>query len=345
MAFAIDSGETQKLRVFHFGDSHIQPDNFTGEIRRQVQAIHGNGGRGVIYPYTFAKTNGPKDFTVTSDVQWLSNWNINYPHKFQLGLAGMSIKSTAENGYVLISLKKDTLSNPYTKAILYYSFENKEAGRIALNKGESKTGMIGEFDTISVQTSATNDLRIDFSGSKIIIHAIYFENDQSGVVYSSIGVAGARYQDFNRTAHFFDQYQVLDPDVVVISLGTNESYDPKYNERLFQSEVDSLITKLKALNPNVEIILTLPSENYRVKNGVPIENNKLDSISAILRMQAEKHNCAIWDLKKAMGGNGSMLVWYKEGFVNKDHVHYLKKGYNRQGVLFFNALESFINEE
>jgi hypothetical protein len=63
----------------------------------------------------------------------------------------------------------------------------------------------------------------------------------------------------------------------------------------------------------------------------------------VLRTQAIKNNCAIWDLYKTMGGKGSMLVWQKEGLVNKDLIHFLRSGYWRQGSLLFEAIESLVS--
>ena len=72
------------------------------------------------------------------------------------------------------------------------------------------------------------------------------------------------------------------------------------------------------------------------------ENSTVYSVSIVLKSQALKHNCAIWDLYIAMGGKGSMLKWHSAGLVNQDHIHYLRKGYNLQGQLLYNALKDFI---
>ncbi|MFY7668871.1 MAG: GDSL-type esterase/lipase family protein [Crocinitomicaceae bacterium] len=338
----LSSGKNKKIKILHIGDSHVQPDNFTGEARRQTQKKFGNGGRGLVFPYSLAKTNGPKDFTITSNVQWINSWNINYPHKFNLGISGMGIQSLTSEGEVDVNLIKDSLKNPFIKAIVIFTMD--KTGEISLNNRISKKASNSEFDTItlSLEKEQTN-LKIAFTGSKLTIHGIYFENSTNGIIYNSAGVAGARYQDFNNTAYFSEQLKLFSPDLVIISLGTNESFDPNYEKEKFSNEVDNLIQKIKANSPSVNIILTLPSENYRVRKGIPIENATVQSVSAVLRTQAIKNNCAIWDLYKTMGGKGSMLVWQKEGLVNKDLIHFLRSGYWRQGSLLFEAIESLVS--
>src|SRR5688500_3521845 len=48
----LDSG----IVVAHFGDSHVQPDVFTGKVRTELKQIKGDGGLGMIFPYKIAKT-------------------------------------------------------------------------------------------------------------------------------------------------------------------------------------------------------------------------------------------------------------------------------------------------
>jgi hypothetical protein len=40
-----------------------------------------------------------------------------------------------------------------------------------------------------------------------------------------------------------------------------------------------------------------------------------------------------------------MLKWMEEGLVNPDHIHYRRAGYNRQGVLLFEAIQAALAEE
>ncbi|HEU4497482.1 MAG TPA: hypothetical protein VFR70_10560, partial [Flavobacterium sp.] len=47
-----------KINIVHIGDSHIQADLMTNSIRKKLQQEFGNGGRGFIFPYSLARTNG-----------------------------------------------------------------------------------------------------------------------------------------------------------------------------------------------------------------------------------------------------------------------------------------------
>ena len=337
---SLNNGKVQKVRILHIGDSHIQPDNLSGITRKKFQTTYGNGGRGLVFPYTLAKTNGPKDFSATSPTVWSNSWIINYPHKFNIGLPGIGIKSTTESGAFSLDLRKDSVINPYTKGFLLYSLNDSKKGSVTINNVFSKSYSQPHFDTLSFQSSKPlNKLDVSFSGASLTLHGVYVENDKQGVVYNSAGVAGARYRDYLRNDYFIKQMPLFNPDLVIVSLGTNESYDPSFTEAGFRQIVDSMFTMIHSTLPHSSVLITLPSENYRLKGGVASVNQRILIISGILREESLKHGFAVWDLYETMGGEGCMLEWKKAGLVNEDHVHYLRKGYNLQGELLFEAID------
>ena len=343
---SLNNGMVQKVRILHIGDSHIQPDNLSGITRKKFQTTYGNGGRGLVFPYTLAKTNGPKDFIATSATTWSNSWIINYPHKFNIGLPGIGIKSTTEMGAFSLELRKDSVINPYTKGFLLYSLNDPKKGSVTINNVFSKSYSQSHFDTLSFQSSKPiSKLDVSFSGASLTLHGVYVENDKHGVVYNSAGVAGARYRDYLRNDYFIKQMPLFNPDLVIVSLGTNESYDPSFTEAGFRQIVDSMFTMIHSTLPHSSVLITLPSENYRLKGGVASVNQRILIISGILREESLKHGFAVWDLYETMGGEGCMLEWKKAGLVNEDHVHYLRKGYNLQGELLFEALDKTLMKQ
>src|SRR3989304_5140759 len=46
----------KKMSIVHMGDSHVQSDILPGEVRNILQPILGYGGRGMIFPYSAAKS-------------------------------------------------------------------------------------------------------------------------------------------------------------------------------------------------------------------------------------------------------------------------------------------------
>jgi lysophospholipase L1-like esterase len=337
---SLKQGLITKVSILHVGDSHIQPDNLSGFVRKKMQSKYGNGGRGLVFPYATAKTFGPEDFSATSSSSWSSSWIIHYPHKFKMGLPSIAIRSNNEIGNLSIELKKDSIINPYTKGFLLYSMSDNVRGKIRVNGKFEKANSRLDFDTLNFfSKDPQSKLELSFSGSSIVLEGIYFENDSPGIIYNSSGVAGARYQDYLANDLFFQQLPYFKPDLLIISLGTNEAYDLNFSKEKFEAILDSTYTKIKEKLPNTSILITLPSETYKTTKAGVVENEKITIISEILKAKCNQYNFAFWDLFEAMGGKGSMLTWKKNQLVTDDYIHFLNEGYQLQGELLFEALE------
>ena len=156
------------VNVLHIGDSHIQPNNFTGKIRELLQKKYGNAGRGLIFPYQFASTLGPKDYTFSSTTTWKNSWIIHQNKKFPIGLAGIGVCSSKNEGSFECRLGSDTLPNNFSKYTLFYSFLSQEGEvKNKLFRNTKKYIYSKEFDTLSgFSTSLQNRIHFDF---KIII--------------------------------------------------------------------------------------------------------------------------------------------------------------------------------
>ena len=60
----------QKISIVHIGDSHILGNYLTREVRERLQRAFGDAGRGLVFPYKLAGSNGPRDFLVETNARW-----------------------------------------------------------------------------------------------------------------------------------------------------------------------------------------------------------------------------------------------------------------------------------
>ena len=181
----------------------------------------------------------------------------------------------------------------------------------------------------------SNDKTTDFS-----LNGILLENNNSGIVYSAIGVNGAKASDYLKYPLFFEQLKAIEADLVVISLGTNESFD-KQETVTFYTSLEEMLLSVKKQNPKVEILLTTPPPSLFQKK---YPNTFVASYTKAILDFAEKNNYAVWDMYINMGGLYSVNSNAKKGLMSRDKVHYSKQGYELQGELFFAALmETYTN--
>ena len=165
------------------------------------------------------------------------------------------------------------------------------------------------------------------------LSGLVLENDTPGVLYHSIGVNGAKFSDYNKYPLFFKQLPALQPDLIVVSLGTNESFD-KMNADNYMAQLTTFIKNARKSCPGVSVLVITPPPSMfrrRYPNTIVASYAK-----AIIQQETEK-NYATWDLFTEFGGLFGVPKNAKKGLINTDRVHYTKPGYEKQGRLFSDA--------
>lgn len=173
---------------------------------------------------------------------------------------------------------------------------------------------------------------------EMIFYGVSLENtEQPGVLYHAIGVNGATFYHYNKAALFFDQIGELSPDLVIVSLGTNEAASSRFNADSFAEEVEAFSIQIRQKFPTASILFTT--------NPAVIKKGKVNSPSnekarAVLMDVSKKHGYAVWDLQELMG---SMKPWQKEGLGRPDGIHFSRKGYEVQAELLFDSIMESYN--
>ena len=158
---------------------------------------------------------------------------------------------------------------------------------------------------------------------------IVLENTfNTGVLYHMIGVNGATYDDYNNTEIFFNQLPHLNPDLVIVSLGTNESFEDSV--RIINS-FKKFYNNIKLIDENLPFILWIPAESEKKSFESKI-------IADSLILYAEENNIPYFDLFNILGGRVPLQISKRKKMAKKDKVHFTAKGYMLQGRYFSHAL-------
>ncbi len=188
----------------------------------------------------------------------------------------------------------------------------------------------------SLEVSDKIYLTPNAESSSFTLNGIVLENNNNGIIYHTIGVNGAHFSDYNKSSRFFEQIKALSPDLIVISLGTNETFGKLSAER-YDAEVTKFIEAIRNSYGQCPILLTTPPPSlYKKKNPNPLcmeyANTLIDN--------SIKENYSVFDLYRALGGNEAMTRFIQEKLIAGDRVHYTRDGYLEQGSLFYDAFMS-----
>lgn len=341
------SANKEKLEIVFMGDSHIQPDILPGAFRKKLQALLGNGGRGMVFPYSTANTYSSMYYKSTHKGKWTyaKSWIV--PPKLPLGVSGMTSKTTDANASFTISFYT-ALPDSYNKLRIYCKNES--------NSYDFKLTCGDETKKIIVDSSFKNDepyIEVDVSPIKQTI-TLNLVKDQpvqnefefygidirsssdTGVVVHCVGVGASRFQAVLYEDLLDEQLPTLNPDLVILDYGTNDYlYDDSVRTSL-ETEIKKGIKIVRDAVPDATILLTTTQDmlyKYRkIHSGI--------RFSDLIRSIAKEDSCLFFDWFWISGGYGTIKQFQAKGLAQADGVHLTMPGYTLKGDLLAQA---FIN--
>jgi len=333
-----------KVKVLHIGDSHLQADFFSGQTRQRFhETFTGcNGGLNLVFPYKAAKTNSSYLHTAEVIGEWTSCRNVMSDRECMLGVSGMSVSTSDSaaslsfrmrrllpisyffNGFILMTVND---SSSFSVKVPGFNFQYRDT--------LGNTVFHHYVSDVFVDSTSIFIIKEDTSQKQITITGILLDSGDDGIIYNSTGVNGADVRCFLRCNLFNDELQYLAPDLVIISLGTNDCYNEKWDSTVFEKNLNTLANNIRARLPEAAIIFTTPPDHYRKRR-----HNNTDVITAInvIFRVAKEQNAGVWDLFTVMGGLESVRDWLDAGLAVRDKIHFNKEGYVLQGNLLFEAI-------
>ena len=109
----------------------------------------------------------------------------------------------------------------------------------------------------------------------------------------------------------------LHPDLVILSFGTNESHNRRYNTLLHYRQMDELVRMLRDSLPNVPLLMTTPPGSYdsfrksRRRRTYSINPRTAIAVETMRRF-ADDNGLAVWDMYEAVGGRQRACLNWQE---------------------------------
>ncbi|MBQ6965740.1 MAG: lipase [Bacteroidaceae bacterium] len=146
------------------------------------------------------------------------------------------------------------------------------------------------------------------------------------------------------------------PDLVIISFGTNEAHGNTINEQVHGETMKTLTQRIKERCPNVCFLFTTPPGSYISRRTgsyttgtgrrkrthyttTKVPNQNTDNVARSIVNFCKANHIAVWDIFTIAGGATSACTnWHNAGLMNTDCIHYLASGYTLQGKLLGEAI-------
>jgi lysophospholipase L1-like esterase len=330
--FDLQRRQLGKAVVLHLGDSHVEAGYLPGVVRAGLQREFGDGGRGWLIPRALVPGRRKGQYIRTALEKRKDVASV----EFRVGLKD----DDPSPGFSRLVFFHDKGAEYLDFQILDTDRRILGTVRSSLSQGSANTSIVDL--PILVREVIVRTVKTSKTQHSVQLYGISLESGRPGVIYHSWGINGATTDTFNRTPFLKRLLEILQPDLVIISLGTNDATGGGYKDDVFSANLSTLVAAVRTLCPFAAVLVTTPSDSFLRRTRLTREavNSSVAAVqAAILRLGASQ-NLATWDLYSVMGAAGSIKLWQKKALAGKDLIHFTKPGYQLQGQFLLEALRA-----
>jgi hypothetical protein len=317
-----------RVRVLHYGDSQIDLDHITFELRRRFQRRHGNGGQGFVpiaKPWRWYYLGG-------THFRRSDGWRLHRlaggavpDRRLGVGLLAAEHKS---GGWTQVVRKA-----PATRVELSYLRRPGGGGLALYVKGKAPQRRVTAAKDFALGILAVEGLRgkqqivrVSTRG-RVRLLGLRFERDR-GLTWEGLPMISARFHQLAQVDGplWRAQLKHLAPALVVYQFGANDALSYGGNLKRYQDRVTKVLRWRRAALPRGSCLIVGPLDQLRRRGGKLAPLPSVTHVIGAQRRAARAGGCAFWDARQAMGGPGSLRQWIARGMLRRDRVHLNKRG-------------------
>jgi lysophospholipase L1-like esterase len=331
-------GKKVKIRIAWFGDSQIEGDFITQDIREQLQNYFGQQ-KGVGYvPISCVSS----DFRRTAKVFLNGDFKVDnfkkQEHNSGLFLSGYSFFTNNLEVDFRDNVKKN--STQITQKWLLYG--KGDTISVKLNDSVRKFPANSEFNRVLIGSGVSSKAKFTVYAKHTPIYGVSSE-PQSGIVldnYSFRGITGVELKkisssllaELNKTGYY---------DLIVFQYGVNLMFQPNdTNYDYYYRGMRPVIKKFQNNMPNTEFLLFSCSDRAFNYDGQWKTAIGIDSLIQTQARLSYDTNIPFYNFYKSIGGNGTIVKWADSivQLANKDYIHFNFRGAKAVSKTIFKAL-------
>lgn len=321
--------EDRQVRIAVFGDSFIEADIFTSDLREMLQKRF--GGCGVGFVAITSATNGFRPTVRHTFGGWESHAvtdSIGFDKKLQ-GISGHYFIPRRGAFVELRGQKKyASLLDTCQRSTIFYLSKDSLSLTASVNKGDAQLfsvlpsahlqtseveGNIGSVRWSAGEADSTRFYGVAMDGKQGIVLDNFSLRGSTGL--SLRDIPQRMLKEFNRVRPY---------DLIVLEYGLNVATERGRNYDKYQKGLLTAIEHLKNCFPQAGVLLlSVGDRDYKDDEG---ELRTMPGVKNLVRYQqhtAALSGIAFWSMFEAMGGEGSMatLVHAKPAMANLDYTH------------------------
>lgn len=326
---SLDQADTKKVRVLHYGDSQIEEDRMTQQIREALQSRYGGSGAGLLplaqtIPSRTVRQRLVMNGKQIQPAEGPQRYMVYGPKRTQRedGLYGVMGQ---------VAVMNDSLVSGSEEVIAICTPQD--------NNARYTTWRIFADSSVHYRTSG-DSVYLSGKGS---VYALSQES-KTGVIVDNIPMRGSLGTVFTKIdrQQLSSFYREQNVTLIIMQFGGN-AIPFNRNPSTISSIVRGLreqVRYLQSCAPEASILFIGPSDMLTQENGEWITYPMIPYMDRLLRKMAMEENIAYFSLFNYMGGAGSMARWKENGLAGNDGIHFMRSGARKAG----NAVVQWILE-
>lgn len=344
---AQQSGKT--IRILHYGDSQIELDRLSYNIRSFFQEIFGGNGPGMLPLIQDIPTASVSQYATGGATPYAAYGET---ERRRDGFYGPMAKCFTINGSVTLNVtaaKSEQIDSNLKHFGSVKLLVNAKSNNFSATL-KSKTSNYEQTQTAPVGLQLlewkfdkrVNNLQLTLQGNGDIFGIMVDGN--GGVAVDNIPMRGCSGTIFTRIndSLLLKSYQMLDVGLIIMQFGGNSI--PSINSQKavddYKARIVAQIQYLKRLCPQARILFIGPSDMCTRYQGEMRTYTHLPATVQALREAATENGIAFWNLYEVMGGKNSMIAWVRSGMAGSDYVHFTPKGAQKVGHVLSRSFRS-----
>ena len=340
------SEDDNLVRIAVFGDSFIEADIFTADLREMLQKRFGGCGVGFVtitsmtsgYRPTVRHTFGGWSSHAVTDSVYFDRKKQGISGHYFVPRSGAYVELRGQDKYA-------SLLDTCQRASIFFYNKGEVTLSASVNKGEAQTetfsptgelremdvtGRIGSVRWKVESADSTLFYGLAMDGTQGIIVDNFSLRGSSGLSLRSVPVWMMR--EFNEQRPY---------DLIILQYGLNVATERGRNYDRYRDGMATTIAHLKSAFPQAGIlVVSVGDREYKTEEG---DLRTMPGIKNLVRYQqnlAADSGVAFWNMFEAMGGEGSMadMVHAKPSLANYDYTHINFRGGKHLAELLYEAL-------
>ncbi|MBL7812156.1 MAG: hypothetical protein JNL57_08025 [Bacteroidetes bacterium] len=320
---SLSSCRDSVVHIWYYGDSQIEGDRITQDLRKLLQSRFGGSGLGYI-PFADVATYRSIELKPSASLIKQNCFTHKSPKGF--GFAGKVFKLNIQDSsyqnitglWIAPSQKFQTLSLLYGKSA---GGSLRLMGKDSSLKKSIKLPVTNECGIVRLSSSP-------FSGNFSV--ALPAETQYHGFVMD--GVNGIQVDNCGIRGHSGDglshiqnevlrlQAAQLNTRLVVFHFGNNmiPYIKPGKYMDYYKKEFQALFSRYKRVLPGCSFLVVSSGDMGTVRNGEEQSYPYIQEFTDMLHEAAQSTDCAFFDMHALMQKDGGILAWVKKGYANLD---------------------------